>query len=156
MLIYARFVLDVFNSASNMLICLLGYGNTPCQGNAACEILRGGNSTRTTATALCAEYTSLHPFYQPITALRRYRCPSSAYIPEDERPRPNTNSRAANAAAAAREAEAARERAREREEAQRKQTETGTMSTDAVEALFDDDDDDLSELAEMTAGVSLN
>jgi len=82
--------------------------------------------------------------------------PSSAYIPEDERPRPNANSRAANAAAAAREAEAARERAREREEAQRKQTETGTMSTDDVDALFDDDDDDLSEVTEMTAGVSLN
>ena len=83
--------------------------------------------------------------------------PSSAYIPEDERPRPNANSRAAHAAAAAREAEAARERAREREETQRKQTETGTMSTDDVDALFDDDDEDsLSELTEMTAGVSLN
>lgn len=80
--------------------------------------------------------------------------PSSAYIPEDERPK-TTNSRAAHAAAAAREAEAARERAREREEAQRKQTETGTMSTDDVDALFDDDDD-VDEITEMAAGVSLN
>jgi protein SSD1 len=79
--------------------------------------------------------------------------PSSAYIPEDERPKTN-NSRAAHAAAAAQEAEAARERAREREEAQRKQTETGTISTDDVDALFDDDDD-LSEVTEMVAGVSL-
>ncbi|KAL3473316.1 hypothetical protein BJX99DRAFT_200975 [Aspergillus californicus] len=79
--------------------------------------------------------------------------PSSAYIPEDERPRP-ANSRAAQAAAAAREAEAARERAREREEALRRQTETRTMSADDVDALFDDDDD-VSEVTEMTAGVSL-
>ncbi|GAB1212627.1 hypothetical protein ATERTT37_001771 [Aspergillus terreus] len=80
--------------------------------------------------------------------------PSSAYIPEDERPKP-ANSRAAQAAAAAREAEAAKERAREREEAMRKQTETGTMSADDVDALFDDDDD-VSEVTEMAAGVSLN
>lgn len=80
--------------------------------------------------------------------------PSSAYIPEDERPNASS-SRAAHAAAAAQEAEAARERAREREEAQRKQTETGTMSTDDVDALFDDDDD-ISEVTEMAAGVSLN
>lgn len=81
--------------------------------------------------------------------------PSSAYIPEDERPKPHASSRAANAAAAAREAEAAKERAREREEAQRKQTDTGTMSTDDVDALFDDDDD-ISEITEMAAGVSLS
>ncbi|KAL6239929.1 hypothetical protein BDW75DRAFT_69461 [Aspergillus navahoensis] len=80
--------------------------------------------------------------------------PSSAYIPEDERPK-STNSRAAQAAAAAREAEAARERAKEREETLRRQTETGTMSADDVDALFDDDDD-VSEVTEMAAGVSLN
>lgn len=80
--------------------------------------------------------------------------PSSAYIPEDERPKP-ANTRAAQAAAAAREAEAAKERARERDEAMRKQTETGTMSADDVDALFDDDDD-MSEVTEMAAGVSLN
>ncbi|KAJ5987405.1 hypothetical protein N7451_011770 [Penicillium sp. IBT 35674x] len=80
--------------------------------------------------------------------------PSSAYVPEDERPKPG-NSRAAQAAAAAREAEAARERARERDEAMRKQTETGTMSADDVDALFDDDDD-VDEVTELAAGVSLN
>lgn len=80
--------------------------------------------------------------------------PSSAYIPEDERPKP-TSSRAAQAAAAAREAEAAKERARERDEAIRKQTETGTMSADDVDALFDDDDE-VDEVSEMAAGVSLN
>jgi protein SSD1 len=80
--------------------------------------------------------------------------PSSAYIPEDERPKPG-NSRAAQAAAAAREAEAAKERARERDEAMRKQTETGTMSADDVDALFDDDED-VDEVTEMAAGVSLN
>lgn len=78
--------------------------------------------------------------------------PSSAYIPEDERPKA-INARAAQLAA--QEAEA--QRAKEREEAQRKQTETGTMSTDDVDALFDDDDDDdVSEMTEMVAGVSLN
>ncbi|KAJ5634018.1 hypothetical protein N7528_001860 [Penicillium herquei] len=80
--------------------------------------------------------------------------PSSAYVPEDERPKP-ANSRAAQAAAAAREAEAAKERAREHDEAMRKQTETGTMSADDVDALFDDDDD-VDEITEMAAGVSLN
>lgn len=80
--------------------------------------------------------------------------PSSAYIPEDERPKP-ANARAAQAAAAAREAEAAKERAQERDEAMRKQTDTGTMSADAVDALFDDDDD-VSEVTEQVAGVSLN
>jgi protein SSD1 len=81
--------------------------------------------------------------------------PSSAYIPEDERPKPG-NSRAAQAAAAAREAEAAKQRARERDEAMRKQTETGTMSADDVDALFDDDDEDVDEVTEAAAGVSLN
>lgn len=80
--------------------------------------------------------------------------PSSAYIPEDERPKA-PSSRAAAAAAAAREAELAKQRQREQDEARRKQTETGTMSTDDVDALFDDDDD-ISEVTEMAAGVSLN
>lgn len=81
--------------------------------------------------------------------------PSSAYIPEDERPKASQSLRASNAAAA-RDAEAARQRAKEKAEAQRKQTDTGTMSTDDVDALFDDDDDDASEITEMAAGVSLN
>ncbi|KAI9839815.1 MAG: hypothetical protein M1819_000005 [Sarea resinae] len=80
---------------------------------------------------------------------------SSAYIPEDERPKAGS-SRAANAAAAAREAEAAKQQAKALEEAQRKQMDTGTMSTDDVDALFDDDEDVASEITEPAAGVSLN
>jgi protein SSD1 len=75
--------------------------------------------------------------------------PSSAYIPEDERPRGSASTRNTN------DSEAARQRAKERYEAQRKQTDTGTMSPDDVEALFDDDDS-ASEITEMAAGVSLN
>jgi len=81
--------------------------------------------------------------------------PSSAYIPEDERPKPGSI-RAANAAAAVREAEAAKQRAKEQEEAQRRQMDTGSMNADDVDALFDDEDDTASEITEMTAGVSLN
>jgi len=76
--------------------------------------------------------------------------PSSAYVPEDERPRPSFR----NAGAAAAAAVAAQQQHAEKEEAQRKQMDTGTMSTDDVDALFDDDDD-ASEITEMTAGVSL-
>lgn len=79
--------------------------------------------------------------------------PSSAYVPEDEKPKAG-GSRAAQAQAA-RDAEAAKQRAKEHEEAQRRQMDTGTMSTDDVDALFDDDDD-ASEITEMTAGVSLS
>jgi protein SSD1 len=80
--------------------------------------------------------------------------PSSTYVPEDERPRSNM-SRAQQAAAAARDAEEARQRAKEQEEAQRRHMDTGTISTDDVDALFDDDDD-ASEITELTAGVSLS
>ncbi|KIW13301.1 hypothetical protein PV08_08489 [Exophiala spinifera] len=75
--------------------------------------------------------------------------PSSAYVPEDERPRANASTKANGAS------EAAKERARERFEAQRKQTDSNTMSTDDVDALFDDEDS-ASEINEMTSGVSLN
>jgi protein SSD1 len=75
--------------------------------------------------------------------------PSSAYVPEDERPRANASTRANGGS------DSAKDRARERFEAQRKQTESNTMSTDAVDALFDDEDS-ASELTEMAAGVSLN
>ncbi|KAF2869797.1 cell wall biogenesis protein phosphatase Ssd1 [Massariosphaeria phaeospora] len=83
--------------------------------------------------------------------------PSSAYVPEDERPKPGSV-RAANAASAARDAEAAKQRAKEQEEAQRRQMDTGTISTDDVEALFDDDDEDDegNDLTGAMAGVSLN
>ncbi|KAI9677279.1 MAG: hypothetical protein M1829_002621 [Trizodia sp. TS-e1964] len=81
---------------------------------------------------------------------------SSSYIPEDERPKVGASLRAANAATAAREAAAADKASKEREEEQRRQMETGTMSTDDVDALFDDDEDASSEITELTAGVSLN
>jgi protein SSD1 len=81
--------------------------------------------------------------------------PSSAYIPEDERPKEKSTSRSNHGTVASRNADAAKRYAKDRTEVQRRQTETGTMSSDDVEALFDDDDD-MSEITEMAAGVSLN
>ncbi|GJC93536.1 RNB domain-containing protein [Colletotrichum higginsianum] len=81
--------------------------------------------------------------------------PSSAYVPEDERPKAAASVRNANAMAAARQAEASERAKKEREEAARKQTETGTISTDDVDALFDDDDDNASDITEAMAGASL-
>ncbi|KAK7186598.1 hypothetical protein DPSP01_001985 [Paraphaeosphaeria sporulosa] len=79
--------------------------------------------------------------------------PSSAYIPEDERPK-HGSGRAAQAAAAARDAEVAKQRAKEQEEAQRRQMDTGARDDDAL--FDDDDDDDSSDLTGAMAGVSLN
>ncbi|KAL3427930.1 RNB domain-containing protein [Phlyctema vagabunda] len=79
---------------------------------------------------------------------------SSAYVPEDERPKAGASQRATNAAVAARQAAVAERAKKEHEEAQRKQMETGTISTDDVDALFDDEDD-ASDVAESLAGVSL-
>jgi protein SSD1 len=81
--------------------------------------------------------------------------PSSAYVPEDERPKAAASQRMSNAMAAQRQAEEAERVRREREESARKQTETGTMSTDDVDALFDDDEDNTSDVTEAMAGVSL-
>ncbi|KAI9733493.1 MAG: hypothetical protein M1818_007241 [Claussenomyces sp. TS43310] len=81
--------------------------------------------------------------------------PSSAYVPEDERPKAGVSQRSTNPSVAAREAAVAERARKDREEAQRKQMETGTMSTDDVDALFDDDDD-TSDLAESMAGASLS
>ncbi|KAH6655112.1 hypothetical protein BKA67DRAFT_534051 [Truncatella angustata] len=81
--------------------------------------------------------------------------PSSAYVPEDERPKAHQSQRVSNAMAAARQAEEADRARKEREEAARKQTETGTISTDDVDALFDDDDDNVSDVTESMAGASL-
>lgn len=81
--------------------------------------------------------------------------PSSAYVPEDERPKAHQSQRMSNAIAAARQAEEADRVKKEREEAARKQTETGTISTDDVDALFDDDDDNASDITEAMAGASL-
>ena len=81
--------------------------------------------------------------------------PSSAYVPEDERPKAAASVRMSNAMAAARQAEEAERVKKERDEAARKQTDTGTMSTDDVDALFDDDDDNGSDITEAMAGASL-
>ncbi|KAK4239133.1 hypothetical protein C8A03DRAFT_43210 [Achaetomium macrosporum] len=85
--------------------------------------------------------------------------PSSAYVPEDERPKAAMSQRFSNALAAARQAEEAERAKKEREEAARKQTETGTISTDDVDALFDDDEenvsDNASDITEAMAGASL-
>ncbi|KAI5461380.1 hypothetical protein BGZ63DRAFT_356963 [Mariannaea sp. PMI_226] len=81
--------------------------------------------------------------------------PSSAYVPEDERPKAAASMRHSNAMAAQRKAEEAERARREQEEATRKQTETGTISTDDVDALFDDDDDNTSDVTEAMAGASL-
>ncbi|TIA36283.1 RNB-domain-containing protein [Aureobasidium pullulans] len=78
--------------------------------------------------------------------------PSSAFVPEDEKPKA---SRANNWIAAAAARDSAATRAKE-EEAQRKQMQTATISTDDADALFDDDDDAVSEITEQAAGVSLN
>jgi len=77
--------------------------------------------------------------------------PSSAYVPEDERPRASASTRGNNNA---RDSENAKERAKERYEAQRKNVDSNTISTDDVDALYDDDS--ASEITEMAAGVSLN
>jgi len=81
--------------------------------------------------------------------------PSSAYVPEDERPKAAASQRISHAMAAARQAEEAERARKEREEAARKQTETGTISTDDVDALFDDDEDNASDITEAMAGASL-
>lgn len=81
--------------------------------------------------------------------------PSSAYIPEDERPKAGASVRMSNAMAASRKAEEAEKAKKEREEAARKQTETHTISSEATDALFDDDDDNASDVTEAMAGASL-
>lgn len=81
--------------------------------------------------------------------------PSSAYVPEDERPKAGLGSRHQGNAAGARQAENSKQQqAKEFEEVQRRQTEIGTMSTDDVEALFDDESS-VSEITELASGVSL-
>ncbi|KAK3685088.1 hypothetical protein B0T22DRAFT_210695 [Podospora appendiculata] len=81
--------------------------------------------------------------------------PSSAYVPEDERPKAAASQRMTNAMQAARQAEEADKARKEREEVARKQTDTGTISTDDVDALFDDDEDNASDITEAMAGASL-
>ncbi|KAF2153084.1 RNB-domain-containing protein [Myriangium duriaei CBS 260.36] len=68
--------------------------------------------------------------------------PSSAYVPEDERPK-GSNRFASSQGSTANSNHS-------------KPTETGTISTEAADALFDDDGESVSELTDQTAGVSLN
>ncbi|GAB7361193.1 hypothetical protein MBLNU230_g1224t1 [Neophaeotheca triangularis] len=82
--------------------------------------------------------------------------PSSAFVPEDERPKAS-NTRGMGASTAARDAAAAR--ARENQEAESHRMNTGTMDPSDQDALFDDDaeDDAASEVTDnTTAGVALN
>lgn len=72
--------------------------------------------------------------------------PSSAYVPEDERPK------ARSGGAGARDNHAAKQR--EADEANRRQLDTG--HNDDADLFDDDDDDSVNELTEMTSGVALN
>lgn len=80
---------------------------------------------------------------------------SSSYVPEDERVKSGPSTRMKNAATAAQQHEEAERQRREREEAARKQIDTGTISTDDTDALFDDDEDNGSDITEAMAGASL-
>lgn len=79
--------------------------------------------------------------------------PSSGYIPEDERPKAGSGSRH-HGNAGGRYDEYAKQQAKENEDAQRRQMDTRSMSTDDVDALFDDEES-VSEITEMASGVSL-
>jgi protein SSD1 len=82
--------------------------------------------------------------------------PSSAYIPEDERPKAGGVSGSSQrlSGTAARQAEQAERAKKERAEQARKQTDTGSIPVDAEQALLNDEDDG-ADLAEGMAGVSL-
>ena len=72
---------------------------------------------------------------------------SSAYVPEDERSKGSSRAHGHGSTTT---------NARHAPAPPAKQMDTGTMSSEDVDALFDEDDDAASELTEMTAGVSLN
>ncbi len=72
--------------------------------------------------------------------------PSSAYIPEDERPQTRAGSRRQRETAASQPEKVPAK-------VESRQPEPSTMSTDDVDNLFDDDS--VSEITETTAGVSL-
>ena len=78
--------------------------------------------------------------------------PSSAYVPEDERPKASSGSRSQRSGPP--ETHARGTPRQPYDDAQRRQMDTGTMSTDDVDALFDDEDS-VSEVTDMAAGVSL-
>ncbi len=73
--------------------------------------------------------------------------PSSAYIPEDERPQTRVGSRRQRETAPS-------QPEKPQAKVESRQPESSTMSTDDVDNLFDDEDS-MSELTEATAGVSL-
>ena len=77
---------------------------------------------------------------------------SSAYVPEDERPKANSGSRSQRSGALDQRHQGTSKHSQD--DAQRRQLDTGTMSTDDVDALYDDEDS-VSEVTDMTAGVSL-
>lgn len=79
--------------------------------------------------------------------------PSSTYIPEDER---SSKGGSLHGSSSMHRNNAARKEQEEKEEARRRQIETGTMSPDDTDALFNDDDDDVTSITGATAGVSLN
>ncbi|EME48775.1 hypothetical protein DOTSEDRAFT_40060 [Dothistroma septosporum NZE10] len=77
--------------------------------------------------------------------------PSSAYVPEDERQQ--AKGHRATHSTVAREAAA---KQKEFQEAERKAMNTGSINAQDVDALFDDDDDNASEVTDNAAGVALN
>ena len=80
--------------------------------------------------------------------------PSSAFVPEDERPKAGSGARYQSNAGSDNRSTSSNQQSRELDEARRRQMDTRTMSTDDVDALFDDEDS-MSEITDMTAGVSL-
>lgn len=80
--------------------------------------------------------------------------PSSAFIPEDERPKAESGSRYQRTAATGNRSSTSNQQSRDADDVQRRQMDTGTIPTDDVDALFDDEDS-MSEVTDMTAGVSL-
>jgi protein SSD1 len=79
--------------------------------------------------------------------------PSSGFVPEDERPKGGSVNRGMGASTAARDAASAR--AKETQDAERRMN-AGTIDTNDVDALFDDDDDNASDTTAEHAGVALN
>ena len=77
--------------------------------------------------------------------------PSSAFVPEDERPQ--AKGHRSNNSTFQRDTTA---RYQATQEADRKAMNTGTIDTNDVDALFDDDDDNASEATDHASGVALN
>lgn len=77
--------------------------------------------------------------------------PSGAFVPEDERPKAGSG-RGMGSATAAKSAASAKES----QEAERRAMNAGTIDTNDVDALFDDDDDNASDATAEHSGVALN